>query len=243
MISDIQEVPSPSPAVRPSDRLSLAIGRVCQADVWLEYSLVSLYRSLAGPGLGSAVPPVTFATLLSSGRTMLRLADLPEPWAATARDALSAAEHAHSVRNIRARHLVERSSGPGPAPLSAIDPWQKLAVAANRAPQNRRHRTRSRGNASCVRQDPSPHDSVAAAPAVARRNRPRRAKSGWTCHRPGQVRTRRRWQHSATQVGEPTAASRGVESSLATTAIAAATHVGGSSTFAFWPVGYSGQIW
>ncbi len=35
---------------------------------------------------------------------------------------LSAAEHAHSVRNIRARHLVERSSGPGPAPLSAIDP-------------------------------------------------------------------------------------------------------------------------
>lgn len=99
MISDIQEVPSPSPAVRPSDRLSLAIGRVCQADVWLEYSLVSLYRSLAGPGLGSAVPPVTFATLLSSGRTMLRLADLPEPWAAAARDALSAAEHAHSVRN------------------------------------------------------------------------------------------------------------------------------------------------
>lgn len=62
MISDIQEVPSPSPAFSPSDRLSLAIGRVCQADVWLEYSLSpsidpSPAQALEVPSLQSHSPP------------------------------------------------------------------------------------------------------------------------------------------------------------------------------------------
>lgn len=65
-------------SLAPYDRLSLLIGRVCQADVWLEFNLRHLWMSLAGLGPALYVMPDQFGPLHQQCKVMTTNAEMEE---------------------------------------------------------------------------------------------------------------------------------------------------------------------
>ena len=95
----VEEPTQPADVVKAVDRLSLAIGRVVQSDVALEWQLRHLYQTLCGPSLASTVVPVGFGSVHGACRTMIEMADLSAPWDEVTTALLGEVAVLHGLRN------------------------------------------------------------------------------------------------------------------------------------------------
>jgi hypothetical protein len=89
------------PTDDPSDRLALAIGRVAQAHVQLDFALRQVHQTLMSPGLGMFLSGgvLSVARLIEDIQIMLAKADLDPEILVAAKSALAAARDANEVRN------------------------------------------------------------------------------------------------------------------------------------------------